>query len=115
MDKKLVQSVFLSVSRTFPHNTAISEADRNISYEQLNHCINQAALQIAEYDIKNGDVVGLLIGASIDYVIAMLLSDKSTHKKLLCYILLRMKTLRIINHLLVFRNFFLTTLFMQNQ
>ncbi|WP_333874627.1 amino acid adenylation domain-containing protein [Methylobacter sp.] len=72
MDKKLVQSVFLSVSRAFPQNTAISEPNRNISFEQLNQCADQAALQIAEHDIKNGDVVGLLIGASIDYVIAML-------------------------------------------
>ncbi|MGZ4955727.1 MAG: amino acid adenylation domain-containing protein, partial [Methylobacter sp.] len=72
MDKKLVQSVFLSVSRAFPQNTAISEPNRNISFEQLNQCVNQAALQIAVHDIKSGDVVGLLIGASIDYVIAML-------------------------------------------
>ncbi|MGZ5601855.1 MAG: amino acid adenylation domain-containing protein, partial [Methylobacter sp.] len=72
MDKKLVQSVFLSVSRAFPDNTAISEPSRNITFEQLNQCANQAALQIAEHDIKNGDVIGLLIGPSIDYVIAML-------------------------------------------
>ncbi|MEI6145688.1 MAG: amino acid adenylation domain-containing protein [Methylococcales bacterium] len=108
MDKKLVQSVFLSVSRTFPHNTAISEADRNISYEQLNHCINQAALQIAEYDIKNGDVVGLLIGASIDYVIAMLAVlkvggvfmaiDPETPKKRLEYIIQKTSPKLIITH-----------------
>lgn len=72
MDKKLVQSVFLSVSRAYPHNTAISEPNRNISFEQLNQCANQAALQIAGHGIKNGDIVGLLIEASIDYVIAML-------------------------------------------
>ncbi|TRW90360.1 non-ribosomal peptide synthetase [Candidatus Methylobacter oryzae] len=72
MDKKLVQSVFLGVSRAFPHNTAISEPNRNISFEHLNQCANQAAAQLLQHGVKNGDVVGLLIEASIDYVIAML-------------------------------------------
>ena len=108
MDKKLVQSVFLSVSRTFPYNTAISEPDKNISYEQLNQYVNQAALQIAEYDIKNGDVVGLLIGASIDYVVAMLAVlkvggvfmalDPETPKKRLEYIIHKTSPKLIITH-----------------
>ena len=72
MDKKLVQSVFLSVSRAFPHKTAITEPNRSISFEQLNQYANQAASQIIQHGVKNGDVVGLLIEASIDYVIAML-------------------------------------------
>lgn len=72
MDKKLVHSVFLHVSRTFPQNTAITEPNRTISYEQLNREVNQVALGLVELGIKNGDVVGLLIGAGIDYVAAML-------------------------------------------
>lgn len=72
MDKKLVQSVFLHVSRVFPKNTAITEPNRHISYGQLNQCVNQTALRLAEQGIKNGDVVGLLIGAGIDYVVSML-------------------------------------------
>ncbi|MGZ5058670.1 MAG: AMP-binding protein, partial [Methylobacter sp.] len=78
MDKKLVQSVFLSICRTFPRNTAISEPNRNISFEQLNQCANQAASRlIADHKVRNGDVVGLLIGPGIDYVIAMLAVLKS--------------------------------------
>lgn len=78
MDKKLVHSVFLNVSRMFPQNTAVSEPNRNISFEQLNQCANQAASRIiADHNIKPGDVVGLLMGPGIDYAIAMLAVLKS--------------------------------------
>ncbi|MDD5753216.1 MAG: amino acid adenylation domain-containing protein [Methylococcales bacterium] len=72
MDKKLVHSVFLHSSQTFPNNTAIAETNRNISYVQLNQYANQIAASLIEKGIQKGDVVGLLIGTSIDYVVAML-------------------------------------------
>ncbi len=72
MDKKLVQSVFLHVSRAFLHNIAIIEPNRTITYQQLNQSANEVALGLVAQGIKKGDVVGLLIEASIDYVIALL-------------------------------------------
>ena len=72
VDKKLVQSVFLQVSQNFPHNIAITEPNRQISYAELNQWVNQTAAKLIILGIKKGDVVGLLISASMEYVVAML-------------------------------------------
>lgn len=72
MDKKLVHSVFLHISQAFPHHTAISEVNGNISYENLNQYVNQIAVLLIEQGIQKGDVIGSSIDPSIDYVASML-------------------------------------------
>ena len=72
MDKKLVHSVFLHISQAFPHHTAISEENGNISYENLNQYVNQIAVVLIEQGIQKGDVIGSSIDPSIEYVASML-------------------------------------------
>ncbi len=64
---------YQQLNRT-PKATALTEGSRCLSYQELNKCVNAVAIRISAFD-----VVPILIGRSIDAVVAMLAALKTGH------------------------------------
>ena len=67
-NKALIEYYEESVSK-FPHNIALVQANKNITYNEMNEKVNYLANLIKDKGIKNNDVVALIGKRSIEMVI----------------------------------------------
>ena len=71
-DKTIIQ-LFEEQVKKHSNEIALTFEDESLTYEELNEKVNQLAHFLkANYQIKNGDIVGLLIDKSLEMVIGML-------------------------------------------
>lgn len=64
-------------ARTTPDAVAIERGDQRLSYAKLNDAANALARDLVDAGVRRGSVVGIHIGRSIEWVVAMLATLKA--------------------------------------
>lgn len=79
MTKYFVHKKFSETADLFPKNTAITEVDRELNYQQLDRCANQLSHCIKSHQIaaEEQPPVALFLPKSIEYIMASLAILKS--------------------------------------
>lgn len=71
MTMHLLHHLLTESSQKYPDRTAVTFKDKSISYADLEDNSNQLALTLTQHGIKKGDRVGIMLGKSIDAIIAL--------------------------------------------
>lgn len=69
---KLIHKLFEEQVEKTPNNIAIVFEGNSLTYKELNEKSNSLALVLRNYEIKNNDLVGIILDRSIEMVIALL-------------------------------------------
>jgi len=69
---KAIHQVFEETVETHKEKTAVVFEDKHFTYEELNKRANRLARYLLTKDVKKGDVIGIMIDKSIEYMVAVL-------------------------------------------
>lgn len=69
---KSIKQIFENQVKLTPNDIAVSQGDNFLSYKELNEKANSVANYLIKHGIQKGDIIPVLMGRSIDLIIAML-------------------------------------------
>ena len=72
MNKKIVHSVFESITTQFPTHIAVEFSGQRFQYASLNHHANKIAHALCEIGVIRNAIVGIFIHTSFDYIASVL-------------------------------------------
>ena len=70
--EKNIQTIFEENAQNYPDKIAIIFENQSITYKELNEKANRLAHYLIEKNIKQNDIVGIMLNRSIDTIICML-------------------------------------------
>ena len=76
MNKKVINTVFQSQLAEFKNNIAVVENDREITFGTLFETVNQVVYLLNKEGVEQGDVVGVYMKSSADYIATILAINK---------------------------------------
>ncbi|MGV3610695.1 MAG: amino acid adenylation domain-containing protein [Fluviicola sp.] len=76
MNKKVIDTVFQAQLDTFKKNIAVVEKDREVTFETLFETVNQMVYVLHEEGVQQGDIVGVYMKSSADYIATILAINK---------------------------------------
>lgn len=68
---KTLIDIFQNIVSKYPTNIAIESNDKKITYEELNYKSNDLAEVLINKGIKNGDIVGVYLNKSIEFIVSI--------------------------------------------
>lgn len=76
MNKKVINTVFQAQLSTFKNNVAVVEKDREVTFEALFETVNQMVSMLHSEGVQQGDIVGVYMKSSADYISTILAINK---------------------------------------
>ncbi len=74
---KSIKQIFENIAKNNSDNIALSFDNKILTYKELNEKANSLANYLIQHEVKKGDIIPVLMGRSIDLIIAMLAVIKS--------------------------------------